>query len=111
VAFVRRLSLPCAVVTSSERVDVEQVLREAGLLTRFAEIVCGEDVEQPKPAPNGYQQAVKALGAECALAVEDSDAGVQSAIAAGLEVVRVPSPEAMPALVASRLYASARGFR
>ena len=108
VAFVERLPVPSAVVTSSERVQVERVLQGVGLLTRFAAIVCCEDVDEPKPAPNVYAQALVALGAQHALAVEDSDAGVQSARAAGLEVLTVPSPSAMPEMVASKLYRSSR---
>jgi beta-phosphoglucomutase len=103
VALVNRLPVPCAVVTSSERVDVERALLSVGLLTRFAAIVCCEDVDEPKPAPNGYKKALVVLGAQRALAVEDSDAGAQSATAAGLEVLQVPSPHAMPAMVAEKL--------
>jgi beta-phosphoglucomutase len=101
VEFVRRLPIPCAVVTSSARVDVERVLRKVGLLSRFNAVVC---CNQPKPAPNGYQEAMSVLCVKSPLAVEDSDPGVQSATAAGLEVLRVSSPAGMPALVTAKLY-------
>jgi len=104
VAFVQRLPVPCAVVTSAERAEVERELLGVGLLPRFAAIVCAEDVAEPKPAPDGYDQAMITLGVKRALAVEDSDAGVQSAMAAGLDVLRVPSPDAVPALVTDKLY-------
>jgi beta-phosphoglucomutase len=106
VAFVHRLPVPCAVVTSSKRVDVERVLLRVGLLTRFSAIV---HCDEPKPAPDGYQQAIVALGIQRPLAVEDSEPGIQSAKAAGLDVLRVPSPTKMPTMVTAKLYGPSQG--
>jgi len=102
--FVHGLPVICAVVTSSERADVEHVLLNSGLLSRFSAVVCREDIDEPKPAPDGYNKVLIALGVHHALAVEDSSAGVASARAAGLEVLQVPSPDAMPAMLADKLY-------
>ena len=51
-----------------------------------------DDVEQPKPAPDIYLAACRALGAAPArsAALEDSPPGVLSARAAGLYVIAVP---------------------
>lgn len=56
-------------------------------------IRCAEDVAEAKPAPDLYLAVLQCLGVSAseALAVEDSAAGVQSARAAGLYVVAVPS--------------------
>lgn len=91
------------VVTSSDRTEVVPVLEAAGLLPRFAVLVCGGDVARPKPAPDPYLRAREALGVQRALAVEDSDAGVQSAKAAGLDVVQVPSARETAKLVREAL--------
>jgi beta-phosphoglucomutase-like phosphatase (HAD superfamily) len=48
-----------------------------------------------KPAPDPYVRAAELLGARSPLVVEDSDAGVASAIAAGFEVLRLARPEAL----------------
>ena len=55
-------------------------------------VVSGQDLGQPKPAPEVYLAACRALGVAPgdAIAFEDSPMGVQSALAAGLFVVGVP---------------------
>ena len=92
-----------AVVTSSGQTEVEPALEKAGLRNFFQAAVYGGDVKKHKPAPDPYLLAMERLGVQRALAVEDSDAGEASARAAGLEVLRVPTPGEMPALVRSAL--------
>ncbi len=55
-------------------------------------VVSGQDLGQPKPAPEVYLAACRALAVAPAdaIAFEDSPMGVQSALAAGLFVVGVP---------------------
>lgn len=55
-------------------------------------IVCVEDVEHPKPAPDIYVEACRRLGAQPArsVALEDSPTGVAAAAAAGMYVIAVP---------------------
>ncbi|HEX2685410.1 MAG TPA: HAD family phosphatase [Kofleriaceae bacterium] len=80
---------PRALVTGSSRVEVTQILPRIGPSARFAVIVAAEDVTRSKPAPDGYQAAMAALGlrpAEC-LVIEDSVAGIAAGRAAGCIVV------------------------
>jgi HAD superfamily hydrolase (TIGR01509 family) len=82
-------SHPRALVTGSSRVEVTQVLPLIGADASFAVIVAAEDVARSKPAPDGYQRAMAALGLdppEC-LVIEDSVAGIASGLAAGCLVV------------------------
>jgi beta-phosphoglucomutase len=88
-----------AVVTSSGRNEVEPILEAAGIRSRFHAAVFGGDVKHLKPAPDPYRLAVERLGVSRALVIEDSEAGIASGIAAGLEVLRVPTQKAMPELV------------
>lgn len=81
------------VVTATERALVEPSLVASGIRDRFAVVIGAEDVPRTKPAPDPYRLALERLGVRRALAVEDSDTGEQSARAAGLDVVRVESPE------------------
>lgn len=55
----------------------------------------GEDCEFPKPHPAPYIRALKlaAVGAEEAIAVEDSPSGIRSATAAGLVTIGVRSTQ------------------
>jgi HAD superfamily hydrolase (TIGR01509 family) len=81
--------LPRALVTGSSRVEVTQVLPLIGPAAEFAVIVAAEDVPRSKPAPDGYQAAIAALGltpAEC-LVIEDSVAGIAAGRSAGCMVV------------------------
>jgi len=80
-----------AVVSGAPRAAVETVLAGAGLAELFEEIVAAEDVERGKPDPAGYLHALALLGIppDEAVAVEDSEAGVAAAKAAGLYVVAV----------------------
>jgi HAD superfamily hydrolase (TIGR01509 family) len=78
-------------VTGSSRQEVHQVLPHLGDAAAFDVIVAAEDVTRSKPAPDGYQAALAALGlapGEC-LVVEDSEAGITAGRAAGCVVLAV----------------------
>lgn len=85
-----------AVATSSERDYFEAKTRHHGWFHHFQAVVCGSDpeVERHKPAPDIFLAAARRLGVapERCLAFEDSLAGVESALAAGMTVVAVPAP-------------------
>jgi HAD superfamily hydrolase (TIGR01509 family) len=84
--------IPIAVASNSPRVFLDQVLATAGMADRFAITVAGDEVPNPKPAPDIYLEACRRLHADPARAVglEDSPTGAQAAKAAGLTVVGVP---------------------
>jgi HAD superfamily hydrolase (TIGR01509 family) len=92
-----------AVVTSSGQTEVESILIRAGIREYFRAAVFGGDVKKHKPDPEPYLLAVQKLGVQTALAVEDSDAGIASATAAGLDVLRIHQPSDMPARLRERL--------
>jgi HAD superfamily hydrolase (TIGR01509 family) len=94
-----------AVVSSSGRTEVEPPIERAGLLPCFQAIVCGRDAQRLKPAPDPYLRAAELLGARHPLVIEDSDAGVESARAAGFDVIRVSNAESMPREVRAKLLA------
>ena len=78
-----------AVVSSSARSEIEPALVSAGIRDCFRELVCGKEAANYKPAPDPYLRAAELLAASRPLVVEDSEAGVASAQAAGFDVVRV----------------------
>ena len=63
------------------------------MLGAFDVTVAGDEVPAPKPAPDAYLAAARALGADPAdcVALEDSNTGVAAARAAGMSVIGVPS--------------------
>ncbi len=92
LSFVEEQSLLSAVATSSDGAYAEFSLRTAGLDGRFDVVVTGEQVTRGKPAPDIYLEAARRLGldaAEC-VALEDSDAGVLAASAAGMVTLCIP---------------------
>ena len=101
VETVRRLSetVTLGLASSSPRRLIDVVLDTAGLTECFAATVSTEEVERGKPAPDGYLEAARRLGADprgC-VAVEDSSNGLRSAYAAGMHVIAVPHPRYPPA--------------
>jgi beta-phosphoglucomutase-like phosphatase (HAD superfamily) len=84
---------PVALVSGAFRAEIQPVLEAAGIVDLFGAIVTGEDVVAGKPAPDGYLRALELLGDGLqpreVVALEDSEAGVASAKAAGLHCVAV----------------------
>ena len=75
-----------AVVSGAARVEIESVLTAAALGQLVSVVVAAEDVATGKPDPSGYVLALELLELrpDEALAIEDSEAGVAAAKAAGL---------------------------
>lgn len=85
-----------AVASSSPVRWVRQHLASQGVLGRFEVIAGGDEVGQPKPAPDVYLLALRRLGLGPAgvVAVEDAPHGVTAAQAAGLRCIAIPNPHA-----------------
>ena len=82
-----------AIVTGCDREQLDLVHRSTELLGFFEVIVTSDDCEHPKPHPELYLTALKALNlpaAEC-IAIEDSPRGLASARAAGVSCLAVPT--------------------
>ena len=87
----RHRNLALAVATNAEPANLDFVLDEAGLRPFFSVLVTGHEVTNPKPHPEIYLRAAGLLGvapASC-IVFEDSYAGVQAGLAAGMRVVGV----------------------
>ena len=85
-------AIPRAVATSTRRDRARAKLGETGLLPRFQALVGGDEVASGKPAPDIYVEAARRLDespARC-VALEDSEPGVRSALAAGMMPIMVP---------------------
>jgi len=86
--------VPFAVVSGSTRESIIKSLTTVRLLDRFDVIVGYEDYKRGKPAPDAYLTAAERIGIapkDC-LVFEDTALGIESATAAGMASVRVPSP-------------------
>jgi HAD superfamily hydrolase (TIGR01509 family) len=81
-----------AVASSAKRPDVLFKLSHAGFGSWFDTVVTGDQVSAGKPAPDIFLAAARQLqvpAAECAV-LEDSDAGIRAAHAAGMLPLMVP---------------------
>jgi len=92
----RRMGLRLAIATTTSYPNVEALLRstfgETGPAL-FDAIAAGDAVPRKKPAPDVFLSALAALDltAEDCVAIEDSENGLRSARAAGLETIVTPS--------------------
>lgn len=82
---------PIAVCSGSVRSTVDPMLRALNLRNLLSTLVCGDDVPNMKPAPDGYLLAAKHLNVDPAtcLAIEDTPTGIKAAKSAGMFVVGV----------------------
>ncbi|UFN44994.1 HAD family hydrolase [Nocardioides okcheonensis] len=88
---LRERGVPCALVTMSWQRFVAPILAQLPEGS-FATVVTGDRVELGKPHPEPYLTAAAELGVDPAacVAIEDSNTGAKSAVAAGCTVVCVP---------------------
>lgn len=89
-------SLPIAIASGATHADIEQMLRLLKIRDRFEIIVAADDVEHSKPDPTTYRMAFEQLASkypnadlkpENTLAIEDTTAGLSSALGAGLQTL------------------------
>ncbi|MFP3938042.1 MAG: HAD family hydrolase [Phycisphaerae bacterium] len=85
------------VCSGALRKEIELASRTVGVWDCFGAVVSAEDVSKGKPDPEGYVLAMQRLGEklgreltprDCAV-VEDSPAGVEAALGAGMNVLAV----------------------
>ena len=83
--------VPVAIVSGAFQAEIVPVVEAAGLAAELTTIVAADDVECGKPDPEGYLLALDRLGLEAfdVVALEDSEAGIAAAKAAGLRCLAV----------------------
>lgn len=89
VEGLRARGVAVALVSTTVSRCILTALNRLRALDLFDVVVCGDMVSRCKPDPEPYQRALELLGADAAHAVvlEDSEAGVASAHAAGCYVI------------------------
>ncbi len=93
IALLERSGLPFGLATSSRRKFVELIFEKIKWRDSLAFTLTGDDVVKGKPDPEIYLKAAEALRIPAArmLVLEDSGNGCAAAVAAGAQVVAVPS--------------------
>lgn len=91
IAALQAAGVPSCVASNGERTNVINSIRLTGLSQFYDEerIFTKIQVERPKPAPDIFLFAADKMGADPSrcIVVEDSEAGVGGAVAAGMRVV------------------------
>ena len=84
-----------ALVTTAKRLNATQALSVHALEPLFDVLVFGDDLARSKPDPECYLLALDQLGVRAseAIAFEDTATGMASALAAGIQVVKVATFE------------------
>ena len=89
--------LKIGIATTASRVNVQNILTYFKIEHLFDFVITGEDVQHGKPDPEVYKKALDAaslnphytIAPEAALVFEDSDQGIQAAINAGIDYVKI----------------------
>lgn len=92
--LAERGRVPFAVVSGSPRASVQATLDTLGLAGAFETLVCAGDYVRSKPHPEPFLVAAARLrvAPESCLVFEDTQFGIDAAVAAGMGWVRVPPP-------------------
>ena len=93
---LQRMHVRIALATATPEARARKYLRMVGVEDAFDAVACAEMVAHGKPAPDVFLKAHEKAGerAEDCLVLEDSEAGVQAAYAAGIDVICVPDIKA-----------------
>ena len=90
--FLKRRDIKILLASSSTRERALSVLAQHGIENCFDAMVFGPEIAHGKPAPDIFIKAREKSGeasADC-LVLEDSEAGIRAAYAAGIDVICVP---------------------
>jgi beta-phosphoglucomutase-like phosphatase (HAD superfamily) len=88
--------VPVAIVSGASAAEIRPVVAAAGLEQVFAAVVTSDDVRHGKPHPEGYEIALRRLEGRApglrpqeVTVLEDTEAGVAAAKAAGMRCIAV----------------------
>jgi len=91
LSIIKEAGLKTALVTNGSKKSRDKVLSALGIDSTFDSVIGPEDVQKPKPDPEGFLSAAEILGVEpkkC-LVFEDSKFGIQAGNAAGMTTVGI----------------------
>lgn len=97
IMLAKNNGLTIGIATTASRVNVQNILKYFKIEHLFDFVITGEDVQHGKPDPEVYKRALVAasfnphhtIAPEAALVFEDSDTGVQAAVSAGIDYIKI----------------------
>jgi HAD superfamily hydrolase (TIGR01509 family) len=111
VALLAARGVPCAIVSSSPRENIDVVLEGSPVREQLGAIVTAEDTRVGKPHPEGFLLGAARLGLtpDRCVVFEDAPAGVDAGLAGGMRVVALTTTHEPPELVRAHLIAESLG--
>lgn len=93
ISFLKSKNIKIAIASSSSFEKIHTRFRQANLdINEFDYIIGGDMVTAPKPNPQIYLKSCEVLNVnpKNAIALEDSDSGIKSAVSAGMKAILIP---------------------
>ena len=93
IKFLKEKNIKIAIASSSSFEKIHTRFKQANLdINEFDYVIGGDMVTSPKPDPQIYLKSCKVLNVkpENAIALEDSDSGIKSAVSAGMKAILIP---------------------
>ncbi len=92
LSYLQSEGYKIALASSTREEIVKKELKDAGLLSYFEQVVCGDMVQRSKPYPDIFLEACKRLDVQPqkAYAIEDSYNGIRAAKTGELHPIMVP---------------------
>lgn len=90
--FLQNEGYHIGLASSTRYATVHQQLKDAGILSFFETLTCGDMVQKSKPEPDIFLKAAETLGVaptDC-MVIEDSYNGIRAAYRAGMFPIMVP---------------------
>lgn len=92
LSYLKKEEKKVALASSTRSAVVRAELKDAGILSFFDAVICGDMVERSKPEPDIFLKACACLHVEPAQAygIEDSHNGIRACYKAGMRPIMVP---------------------
>jgi beta-phosphoglucomutase family hydrolase len=102
---LRRYGIPCAIGSSTERLNIDTILNALGIGHYFSAVVSADDVSHGKPDPEVFLTAGQRIGRDPAHCVvfEDALVGIEAAHRGGMKVVGVATTNPIEVMSAADL--------
>ena len=93
--WAKERKLKLAVASSTDEKFVLLILEKIGIINYFQTVVCGNQINHSKPAPDIFLKAAKELelNPEECIVIEDSENGVKAGLSAGMHVIGFQSDD------------------
>ncbi len=100
LSVLQDLNIPCAIGSSTPRLNIQVALEPLGINEYFGGIVCGDDVSQGKPHPEVFflaAQLIQCKPDHC-IVFEDAPVGIAAAHNGGMKAVGIATTHPSHAL-------------